>query len=79
MRMTIDRLLWMLPVLLTALVVFTDARPAQAQALGPTCFQDLRTCYGIAATRDAWWEMWASGLDCELTFADCARRSLVGH
>jgi hypothetical protein len=76
MKTTIDRFLWMIPIVLAALVVFTDARPAVAQQ---TCVQDLRDCFGRAAGRERWWDRWVEGLDCELSFADCARRSVVGH
>ena len=75
MKATIQRLLWMMPIVLTTLVVFTDARPAQAQ----TCFRELRNCFGRAAGRDSWWEMWADGLDCELSLGECARRSIIGR
>jgi hypothetical protein len=59
-----------------ALLVFSDAKPAQAAS----CFADLRDCYGRAATRDGGvWDMWAAGLDCELTFTDCTRRAIIGR
>ena len=49
MKATVQRLLWMMPIVLTTLVVFTDARPARAQ----TCFRELRNCFGRAAGRDS--------------------------
>jgi hypothetical protein len=75
MKKNIGWLLWMMPIVLTALFVFTGAKPARAEA----CFQDLRDCYGRAAMRDAWWDRWAAGLDCEVDFADCVRRQVVGR
>ena len=76
MKATIERLPWMMPIVLTALVLFTNPRPVLAQS---SCFQDLRDCYGRAAIRTDWWDIWAAGIDCELTFADCVRRSIVGR
>jgi hypothetical protein len=63
-------------VLVAALVMLGEAKPAQAA----TCFADLRDCYGMAAARQGGvWDMWAAGLDCELTFTDCARRAIIGR
>ena len=49
-------------------------RPALAQ----TCTRDLLDCYGRAAGEDSFWYRWADGLDCELQYAGCVRRILVG-
>jgi hypothetical protein len=66
----------LLPVLLAAVLLLTDSRPAAAEA---RCFENLRDCYGRAATRDGVWDMWAAGLDCELDLVDCVRRALLGR
>jgi hypothetical protein len=72
----VQRVVRLLPVMLVALIVCSDAKPA----LAATCFSDLRDCYGRAAGRDGGiWDMWAYGLDCELTFTDCTRRAIVGR
>jgi len=49
-------------------------RPALAQA----CTHDLLDCYTQAAKEDSFWYRWADGLDCELQYAGCVRRVLVG-
>jgi len=64
------------PIALTALFVLGRSTPAQAQY---ACNQDLRLCYFRAALADTWWEMWAMGMDCELNYADCTRRALIGR
>jgi hypothetical protein len=69
------RLLQMTPIVLAMLIVFSDAQPARAAS----CFQDLRDCYGRASRADGFWQMWAMGLDCELTLTDCTRRALIGR
>ena len=72
----VRRIVRLVPVVLVALVVFGDARPAHAAE----CFSDLRDCYGRAAGRQGGlWDMWAGGLDCELTFTDCTRRAIIGR
>ena len=58
------------------LVVLGIGKPARADI---TCFQNLRDCYGRAATRENWVDMWLAGLDCELDFTDCTRRALIGR
>jgi len=58
------------------LIVLGVGKPARANI---TCFQDLRDCYGRAATRENWVDMWLAGLDCELAFTDCTRRALIGR
>jgi hypothetical protein len=64
------------PIALAALFVLGRSTPAHAQY---TCNQDLRLCYFRAAFADTWWEMWAMGMDCELNYADCTRRALIGR
>ena len=58
------------------LIVLGVGTPAHADI---TCFQSLRDCYGRAATRENWVDMWLAGLDCELAFTDCTRRALIGR
>jgi hypothetical protein len=43
------------------------------------CTVDLADCYGRAAARDNFWMRTAVALDCELDFADCVRRKLIGR
>ena len=49
-------------------------RPAFAQG----CTRGLLDCYAQAAKEDSFWYRWADGLDCELQYAGCVRRVLVG-
>ena len=77
MKSTIARrYLQFLPVILAAVLLLSDSRPASADA---RCFQNLRDCYGRAAGREGVWDMWAAGLDCELDLVDCVRRALLGR
>jgi hypothetical protein len=46
--------------------------------MAQTCTRDLLDCYGRAAKEDSFWYRWADGLDCELQYAGCVRRALVG-
>ena len=78
MKSTIaKRCLQLLPVMLAALLLLSDSQPAAAE--NSRCFENLRDCYGRAATREGVWEMWAAGLDCELDLVDCVRRALIGR
>jgi hypothetical protein len=43
------------------------------------CTVDLIDCYGRAAKEDGFWMRSAMGLDCELDYADCVRRKLLGR
>lgn len=72
----LKRLLTFAPVIVALVLVLGSSTPAHADF---TCFQDLRDCYGRAATRQSFWDIWLSGLDCELTFADCSRRAIIGR
>ena len=58
--------------MLTGLV--SVPRPVAAQ----TCTRSLLDCYARAAKDDSFWYRWADGLDCELDYAGCVRRILVG-
>lgn len=44
-----------------------------------SCFHDLKNCYTRAAWFQNFWDMWAGGLDCELTAVDCIRRAIIGR
>lgn len=72
----VKRLVHLGPFALALLVLLGDAKPARADV---RCFQDLRECYGRAAGRDSYWDMWLAGMDCELTFTDCTRRAIIGR
>jgi hypothetical protein len=62
-------------VMVAVIAGFVSApRPALAQ----TCTRDLLDCYTRAAKDDNFWYRWADGLDCELQYAGCVRRVLVG-
>ena len=63
--------------ILFAMVVVVGfvAVPRNARA---GCVTDLIDCYGRAAKEDSFWVRTAMGLDCELDYADCVRRILVG-
>ena len=63
---------------LFALVVFAGFAAAPRSAMAG-CTSDLMDCYGRAAGIDGFWERWAAGIDCELDYADCARRRLLGE
>jgi hypothetical protein len=69
------RVYQVVPLLLLALAVIVQAKPAVAQEYH--CFEDLGRCYERAATRDAWISMWLAGLDCELTLVHCVERAIV--
>jgi hypothetical protein len=43
------------------------------------CFGDLADCYERASRVDSFWYRWAAGLDCEVDYADCLRRRLIGQ
>jgi len=62
-----------------AAFAFVLGSGTRARADEPTCGQSLRDCYGQAATRQSVWDMWLAGLDCELTFTDCARQAVIGR
>jgi hypothetical protein len=66
----------LLPALFVGMLLVGSSAPVFADY---SCFQNLRDCYLKAAGRRNWSDMWLAGLDCELSFADCTRRALVGH
>jgi len=65
---------------LFALVVLVGllAVPQQARADEDGCTVTLLGCYEKAAKIDSFWYRWAAGLDCELEFTGCVRRTLMG-
>lgn len=70
------RLLTLAPIIAAFVVVLGSSAPAHADI---ACFQGLRDCYFQAASRHSFWDLWLTGLDCELAFVDCTRRALVGR
>jgi len=64
------------PIGLAVLFVLGGSAPARAQV---ACTENLRLCYFRAAQTDSFWQMWAMGIDCELTFTDCTRRAIIGR
>jgi len=48
-------------------------RPADAG-----CATTLADCFYRAADVDSFWYRWASGIDCELDFIECARIKIMG-
>lgn len=60
-------------VLIVLVGFLGDAQPALAG-----CTTALSDCYVAAAKVDSFWYRWASGLDCELDYAECVRIKLVG-
>ena len=70
------RVLPIVPLLCALALLLADTKPAFADV---ECFQTLRDCYGRAATRDSYFDMWLAGMDCELAFTDCARRAILGR
>ena len=52
-----------------------SARPALAQR---SCAAQLLTCYDRAAQQSTWIGRTAAALDCELEFAGCARKTVLG-
>ena len=61
-----------------ALVVLAGFAAAPRQAIAG-CTTDLGDCYERAAKIDSFWYRWAAGVDCELDYADCVRRRLIGR
>lgn len=72
----VKRLLTFAPVIAVLVVVLGSSKPAHADFM---CFQNLSDCYFRAAARHSIWDLWLAGLDCELTFADCTRRAVIGR
>jgi hypothetical protein len=70
----VKRVLKAIPILLIALLLLLDAKPADAMP----CFNDLATCYFQAATIGSFWSRFAAGLDCEFTFVGCLREDIGG-
>ena len=71
------RLVQLAPVVVTVLVLLSDAKPAAAQS---SCFVSLRGCFqNTAVFYQDWLDMWLRGLDCELDFTNCVCRALIGR
>jgi hypothetical protein len=58
-----------------AVVLLGSSQPGEAAV---SCSTDLLDCYQSAAAVDSFWYRWAAGLDCELSFVECARIALMG-
>jgi hypothetical protein len=67
---------WMLLGIMAAMMLIGDARTVRAMA--SSCNTDLLNCYQKAANIDSFWYRWAAGLDCEFSYVECARQTLVG-
>ncbi len=76
--MRMRHFLQLFPVVAAMLLVVGTRTPARAQE-GLRCFNGLRQCYGFAARKDDFWDMWAAGLECEIDFAACVRQEIVGR
>jgi hypothetical protein len=63
---------------LLALVVLAGVAAAPRPAMAG-CTGDLGDCYVRAAKIDSAWDRFAAGVDCELDYADCVRRKVVGR
>jgi len=64
-----------------AAITLAGSRPVWAQS-PPTadqCMNQLSNCYYWAALQSGFWNIWASGIDCELAAADCIRRAVMGY
>ena len=71
------RLLRLFPLGAAVVFVISSDRPARAQDIG--CPETLRECYHRAAVRDDLWDRFVAGVECELDFLACVRRSLMGR
>ena len=72
---TLKQLLRLAPVLAVVVFLLSDTKPVVAYS---GCFETLSDCYGIAASRSSIWDMWLTGLDCEIDFTSCFRIAIVG-
>lgn len=68
----------MLKKVVFAVVVLAGFVGVPRQVFAEGCTRNLLDCYGRAAKDDSFWYRWADGLDCELEYAGCVRRVLVG-
>jgi hypothetical protein len=74
MTTRLTRLLRIAPIVLAATFVLGNSAPADAG-----CFIALAECYGRAAAETTYWRSVLASGDCELDFADCVRRALIGR
>jgi len=72
----VRKLVRLVPVGLAVVLMLASCQTASAQI---ACFQNLENCFYRAAQRDSFADRTLAGLDCELEFADCARRALIGR
>lgn len=70
----LKRLLRLAPVVLAVAFILGSSRPAHAG-----CFIALADCFGRAAAETSYWRSVLASADCELDFADCARRTIIGR
>ena len=68
---------WWLLTLFVCLLVVGDRREVSAQSTN--CFMTFKECYERASKMRYWEDRLLSSLDCELNFADCARRKIIGR
>jgi len=73
--MTVRYRVGLLSIVAAIVFVLGGSTPARAD----DCFDDIADCYAKAASASSVWGMWLQGLDCELTFADCTRRVIIGR
>ena len=74
MTTRLTRLLRLAPFVLAATFVLGNSTPAHAG-----CFIALADCYGRASAESTYWRSVLASADCELDFADCVRRALIGR
>ncbi len=67
---------WVLLGIMAAVFLIGDARTSSA--MESSCNSDLLTCYQAAARIDSFWYRWAAGMDCEFSYVECARKTLLG-
>ncbi len=67
----------LLPVIAVLAIVFGPGHRTLSAEY--QCFWNLKRCYYRAATYKSYVDLWLSGLDCELSFVDCARRAIIGR
>ena len=70
----LTRLLRLAPIVLAATFVLGNSTPVYAG-----CFISLAECYGRAAAETSYWRSVLASGDCELEFADCVRRAIIGR
>ncbi len=74
MTTLLKRLVRLTPIVATIAMVLAGSRPAQAG-----CFMELAACFGRASGATAYWQSVLMSADCELDFASCVRREIIGR